>query len=238
MALKVLAPSKNENLYLLASAQRNWMQPILVSCEASLEQIFCKLLLNGASNDTKIGCIKILWAGAGPVSKSSPFICKISNNCCQSTFLGEEESRPSSLKRWGTRLFWATSWPPTSLPSATPHPTASTLPTAMSVGPTSLSTADDVSRWRVQLCGRSYYRPVPAFNNCIFPHFCPFDWCSKSRNCAFLFFFFFSSKLKQLVSVLRRASSIQLSLLNLQNQNRFSRRSKQIFIENSIYDWS
>ena len=51
------------------------MQQILVSCEEPFRShlqknepvqllLFLKLLLNGASHDTKIGCIRLVWAGA------------------------------------------------------------------------------------------------------------------------------------------------------------------------------
>ena len=79
--LKGPAHSKNENIHFLAPAQTKRMQPILVSWEAPfrsnlqkttgpvrvmtlagptwppLGHFFCKLLLNGASHDTKIGGI-------------------------------------------------------------------------------------------------------------------------------------------------------------------------------------
>ena len=69
--LKGPAHSKNENLYYLALAQTKRMQPILVSCEAPFRSNLQKnhwnsvlLLPNGASADTKIGCIRLVLAGA------------------------------------------------------------------------------------------------------------------------------------------------------------------------------
>ena len=41
------------------------MTPIgLVSMTPNGPVFFCKLLLNGASHETKIGCIRLVWAGA------------------------------------------------------------------------------------------------------------------------------------------------------------------------------
>ena len=66
--LIVLTPhSKNENLYALAPAQTKRMQPIAPfwsNLQKNTGPIFCKLLLNGASHDTMIGCISLVWAGA------------------------------------------------------------------------------------------------------------------------------------------------------------------------------
>ena len=59
--------SKNENLYALAPAQTKRMQPIAPfwsNLQKNTGPIFCKLLLNGASHDTMIGCIRLVWAGA------------------------------------------------------------------------------------------------------------------------------------------------------------------------------
>ena len=46
----------------------NWSSeghdPHLTSMTPNGSIFFCKLLLNGASNDTKIGCIQFLWAEA------------------------------------------------------------------------------------------------------------------------------------------------------------------------------
>ena len=58
-------------LYGLAPAESNWTKPILVSYEASLADpmrvmdqiLFCNLLLIGVSHDTKIWCIRLVWAG-------------------------------------------------------------------------------------------------------------------------------------------------------------------------------
>ena len=78
------AHSKNENLYFLAHTQTKLMQPILVSIKALFRSnlqkkwssgdhngpvsltgpvFFCNLLLKGASHDTKIGSIRLVWAG-------------------------------------------------------------------------------------------------------------------------------------------------------------------------------
>ena len=46
---------KKENLYIFSS--REGRGPHWTS-------FFYKLLLNGASNDTKMGCIRLFWAGA------------------------------------------------------------------------------------------------------------------------------------------------------------------------------
>ena len=71
--LKGPAHSKNENGYFSVLAQTKRMQPILVSCEAPFRSnlqnrlvqcFFCKLLLKGASHDSKIGDISLVWAGA------------------------------------------------------------------------------------------------------------------------------------------------------------------------------
>ena len=64
------ALSKTENLYFLAFVQTKLMQPNLMSCKAPFRSnlkkknigpvVFCKLLLNGASDDTKIDCIRLV----------------------------------------------------------------------------------------------------------------------------------------------------------------------------------
>ena len=63
----------------LVPAQRNWIQPILVSNEAPFRSNLQKnektLVLYGAPYDTKIGCIQSLWAGTKKYkfSMRSPF---------------------------------------------------------------------------------------------------------------------------------------------------------------------
>ena len=62
--LKGPAHSKNDFFYFLAPAQTKRMQPILEQFAKKTGPFFCKLLLNGASHDTKIGYISSVWAGA------------------------------------------------------------------------------------------------------------------------------------------------------------------------------
>ena len=82
-------PAHRKNEYFLAPAQTKLMQPISVrstiqeqlakkkhwssgghTCPVRVMNLtepvffFCKLLLNGASHYTKIGCIRLVWAGA------------------------------------------------------------------------------------------------------------------------------------------------------------------------------
>ena len=69
------------------------MQPIFVSyhwCQTTVSvramtltgpMFFCKLLLNGASHDTNIGCIRLVWAGAKE-NKFSFLLCAGPLNQC------------------------------------------------------------------------------------------------------------------------------------------------------------
>ena len=53
---------KNGNLFFFSSCSKKLYATNL---SGPLDQwFFCKLLLNGASHDTKIGCIRFVWAGS------------------------------------------------------------------------------------------------------------------------------------------------------------------------------
>ena len=79
--LKGPAHRKNEDLYFLAPAQTKLMQPISMSCQAPFRSNLQKKNIgsvgvilvqwgswsywtSSGSHDTKIGCIRLVWAGA------------------------------------------------------------------------------------------------------------------------------------------------------------------------------